>query len=419
MRWPISPAGFALLVSLASAAGASHAEPHSALGAAIFGGRAERLDSEAAARRVAQLPCKSCHGADGLGGQEGRVPPIDGPALSRVTQERRAYDRASFASAVRSGVAAGGRDLSRLMPRYALSDREAAALFDYLTALPQIQRTGVGEASVTFGIPAITDREGADYLAHLKTAMEARLGGARVYGRQVEFVFLTATTLPDDAGVFAALALPQAWLPSYLEAGVPVLFPFGQLEGDEDPGLLRDFLPSTQDLRRALAKSLAADADGAVAILPAGAEAAALAESLTMAGGTVANDTGAASASEVVVLDAKALERMLSEAPRARLWLDRRLLAPARRLPPARPVVVYTGLGQLVTELDVPPIEAHARIAGGLLAEVLLQAGRDVTRAGFLRAFADAHLSGFRLDYSANPLTGGAPVRFDALGSSR
>ncbi len=166
---------------------------------------------------------------------------------------------------------------------------------------------------------------------------------------------------------------------------------------------------------------LAAEADGPVAVVPPGAEAEALVSSLRPAGGEADGGPGAgpAAAREVVVLDAAALPRAFSEASGARLWLDRNLLVQGGRLPPGREAVVYTGVGAIRAGPEAPPLETHARIAGGILAEVLLATGRDLTRAGFLRAFGAAHLSDFGLDYSANALTGGAPIRFDALGSRR
>ena len=414
MQWRISPAAAVLSVSIMAASAGAQAEADTAaLGGAIFGGTVERLESATAARQIARLPCKSCHGADGLGGEEGRAPPIDGPALARVTTERRAYDRAAFAAAVREGRSADGRDLNRLMPRYALSDQETAALFDHLVALPQIQRAGVSEGSVAFAIPAVGDREGYLYLDQLREAMKARLGGTGVHGRQVEFVLVSATTPPGDAGIFAALAVPRTWLPSYRAAGVPVIFPFGQLDGGEDAGLLRDFLPSAQDVRRALAERLAVGAAGPVAIMPPGRDAEALTRSLRLAGGKAVGETGPATARELVVLDAAALESALSQAPEARLWLDRKVLAQSGGLPPTREAVVYTDLG------GSPPLCAHARIAGAILAEVLLEAGRDLTRAGFLRAFGHAYLADFGLDYRANPLTGRTAIRFDTLRARR
>lgn len=416
MQWRTRTAAAVLSVAIGAAGvGAWAQEDPAGLGGAIFGGTAERLESDATARQIARLPCQSCHGADGLGGEEGRAPPIEGPALARDTRERPAYDQAAFSAAVREGRAAGGRELNRLMPRYDLSDEETAALFDHLAALPQIQRTGVSEGSVAFGIPAVGDREASLYLDHLRAAMEARLGGDGVHGRQVELVLVSATTRPGEAGIFAALALPRSWLPSYRAAGVPVIFPFGQLEGGEDAGLLRDFLPSRRDVRRALAERLAVEAAGPVAILPAGAAAEALTKSLRLAGGEPVGAQGPGVARELVVLDAAALESALSEAPEARLWLDRKVLAQSGNVPPPRETVAYTDLGALLADPDVPPLAAHARIAGAILAEVLLEAGRDLTRAGFLRAFGQAYLADFGLDYRANPLTGSAAIRFDTL----
>ena len=423
MPWPIDlpwPKPVLLAAFLAAGLPAQAQEPlpqdAALLGAQIFAGAPAELADPGALRMVTRLPCKSCHGADGSGGQEGRAPPIDGPTLTRPTADRPAYDADTFASALNTGTGAGGQALSRLMPRYALTGPEARALFDHLSALPRLQRLGVTPDQIMIGVPAFADGNDARYLDDLRRAMEERLGGTFVHGRQVDFLTLSPQTPPETAPVLAALALPKDWLPAFAAHDLPVLFPFGQLEGPEDPGLVRGFLPSAQDVRRSLAERLMAEADGPVAVLPPGPEAEALLRSLTLAGVATVGTEDQAAAKDLVVLTAGALKGALRAAPDARLWLDRKVIAAAGALPPQRRIMAYTDLGALVGHQDASPFQIHARIAGTILAEVLLEAGRDLTRAGLMQAFGRAYLAEFGLDYRAAPLTGGGALRFDVLG---
>lgn len=101
----------------------------------------------------AVIACINCHGKDGRGGGEAfiRAPDIRWFNLSKPFAARRsgtaepAYDRASFARAVRLGISPGGRKLDPVMPRTDLADDEIDSLIDYLT---HIEQTASSDASL-------------------------------------------------------------------------------------------------------------------------------------------------------------------------------------------------------------------------------------------------------------------------------
>lgn len=86
--------------------------------------------------------CVNCHGADARGITEGGIAGSDirGAILSRRVARRGgppvAYTRQSFRTALRSGHDPASVVLSRAMPRYTLSDRDADALWAFLLSLP-------------------------------------------------------------------------------------------------------------------------------------------------------------------------------------------------------------------------------------------------------------------------------------------
>ncbi len=97
---------------------------------------------------AAAVACANCHRRSGLGGSEGsvRVLPITATALfnPRTTAPiRPAYTDESLLRAIRSGVAADGRTLNRLMPRYAIEDNDHGALTAYLHQLGAVSTPGV------------------------------------------------------------------------------------------------------------------------------------------------------------------------------------------------------------------------------------------------------------------------------------
>jgi cytochrome c553 len=113
----------------------------------------------------AQAACTACHRRSGMGSREGQlaVSPVAGPMLyakplpywpqrtgrkaqvvAPLRQEARAaYDDASLARAIRSGVDSSGAPLDPLMPRYDLSEADMQALIAYLRQLSAAPAPGL------------------------------------------------------------------------------------------------------------------------------------------------------------------------------------------------------------------------------------------------------------------------------------
>lgn len=270
------------------------------------------------------------------------------------------------------------------------------ALFDYLGRLPAEQRRGVWPERLRLGVA--TRAEG--YLDALRAAVQARLGGTRVHGRVVDLVPLTG----GEADLLAIVAPPASQVASVTAVGMPVLFPLGQLSGAEDPGLVRDFLPSAADVRHSLARHLAQAAQGPVALWPEGERTEAFALAMKLAGREVASRAGDETA-ELVLLDASDFGAAIAAAPRARLWIDWRHMSEGP-LPSDRPLVVVIDAPALGETPERVLMARHAQIAGAVLGEILKEAGRDLTRARLMTHFETAWMGDLQLDDAAAPLTG-------------
>jgi hypothetical protein len=116
--------------------------------------------------------CVQCHRRSGLGMVEGQIvfPPIaarllfapgkriapDSPAYSDATHlpatppDRRAYDEATLARAIREGVGADGGQLDYLMPRFDLDDASMHELIAYLRTLSARRVPGVTDSTLQF-----------------------------------------------------------------------------------------------------------------------------------------------------------------------------------------------------------------------------------------------------------------------------
>lgn len=97
---------------------------------------------------AAATACVQCHRRSGLGVAEGgqRSAAIDASHLFSPVNGpngRPAYDEASLLRAVTAGIDSGGRPLSSLMPRYALTPDEIEALAAYLRTLGRDRSPGV------------------------------------------------------------------------------------------------------------------------------------------------------------------------------------------------------------------------------------------------------------------------------------
>lgn len=99
------------------------------------------------------LTCASCHGPEGRGGYHiMHMTPMDAPDIRYSTlveegkehtesegehgDEHSDYDLKAFRLAVIEGKHSNGKPLSRLMPRWNLSERDLADLFKFLKTIP-------------------------------------------------------------------------------------------------------------------------------------------------------------------------------------------------------------------------------------------------------------------------------------------
>ena len=138
--------------------------------------------------------CVSCHMRSGLGYvEEGlTTPAVNGPKLRsprhrnfpNMTEEERAsllparfrtpplrpgYTAASLAKALREGVDPAGRALDPVMPRYAIGDPDAAALFEYLGQLSTTYSPGVTDTNIALATVITEEVPPADQEAMFAT----------------------------------------------------------------------------------------------------------------------------------------------------------------------------------------------------------------------------------------------------------
>lgn len=127
-----------------------------------------------------QAACTACHRRSGLGSGEGTstIRPIAGKylfspdkhdaspprqsemykrALSLPSNSRAMYMQDSFATVLREGIDYSGQPLKSLMPRYALSEKEVAALIAYLKTLSARPDPGVDLEEIHFSTVVMPD----------------------------------------------------------------------------------------------------------------------------------------------------------------------------------------------------------------------------------------------------------------------
>jgi hypothetical protein len=149
--------------------------PASAAGEAIYvrgvlssGAPLEALRKDAAPLSGAQAACANCHRRSGLGYKEGRstIPPVTAaflfdtgpqmhadalhPFVPGARLGRKPYTPETLARAIREGIDSEGRQLSYLMPRFALSDAEMTALIGHLRSLDHHHVPGVSATDLHF-----------------------------------------------------------------------------------------------------------------------------------------------------------------------------------------------------------------------------------------------------------------------------
>ena len=378
---------------MAATAGETSAPGDLALGHAIF-----------ANGQGGGAPCANCHGRDGLGGGEADAPAILWTTLSREPGLRPAYDAAGFARAL-GGTAPGGRSLSRLMPRYDLDAGQLRALMAYLKALPQLQRQGVETGAIRIGVV------GGDYLR----AFRAPLDGHPVHGREIRLLALNdADPPPADPPVLAIVAprLADTVLARQAAAqGIPVLFPLAPLSGDESPSIMKSFVPTQQSMLDFLAIELRdAGARSVAVVTDADSDAGQRARrqlrvALAASGARVLPGDQVGQATDLVLLG----QAMAVPGNIRRVWITGAVAPgpldlPAQaelRLIVTAPMVIETAIAT-----DRPVLDVHAGFAARLLQAALMQAGRDLTRTGLMRAFEQMPAPIRGLDYQRLPLTG-------------
>jgi mono/diheme cytochrome c family protein len=403
------------------------------IGRAIFRGTAPTSGSAilgAGGMRVpaVRVPCAACHGRDAQGGSEGGLvaPAIDRKALSTATGKRPAYTPRGFAKAVTQGVDTSGRALDRAMPRYAFGDAELTALLAYLGRVWDEQRTGVTTDAVRFAILVPPGRERAGQAirtAFLQTWRD--LGDAQPHGRRLEMEVLALDVAGEDtasrlnaAGVFAVvLAIPDGERRLYgglAEAGVPLLFPLGQAEGNESPLDVRTAFAAVRDEIAGLLA--AAGTDGRVVADPWGLERLrALGFDRGRRVETVDDYLSTPSnAPSIILLGGPEAVRRLSRADLNgvivyRLGSDVRQEASSGLHRAGAKVMMSVPYDAEVWNAERLTAQRLTLLAARAVREGLAEAGRDLTRSNFMTALGTLRLEQHdwpALDFRLYPLTG-------------
>ncbi len=187
----------------------------------------------------AAAACVNCHRRSGMGSVEGdiQVSPITSNALFAfddkviATMDPRSgkawnrkhdpYTDGSLAKAVRLGVNNGGREMSAAMPRFALGEREMAALSAYLKQLSRQWSPGVTAESIRFATvitPDVAPERKKAMLDMLRAAFVQKnastVSGMRASGRRhmvtaAEMVLGTERSWKLD--VWELQGAPETW----------------------------------------------------------------------------------------------------------------------------------------------------------------------------------------------------------------
>lgn len=206
----------------------------------------------------AAVACVSCHRRSGLGSVEGVdvVSPIAGrfifqdedPAIASMNvrtlrqfnQRHAALDATTFAAAVRDGRHVGGRELSPMMPRYALSDTELRALQAYLRTLSAQWSPGVSAQTLelaTVITPDVSPERREIFLQTLKAAVAHKNAnfapGMRTMSTAAEM--LLRTNRYWNLQVWELQGAPQTWRAQLdaFQAAKPVFAILSGLGGGE------------------------------------------------------------------------------------------------------------------------------------------------------------------------------------------
>lgn len=394
LRWAAG-AMFGALLPLAAAAGGGPLSPSELAGKRLYheGVAASgatvlaQVGPQGAPVPATILPCVNCHGADGLGRPEGgiRPPAITWAELSKPYGHHHdpagggsgrvhpAFDAASFARAVQSGVDPAGNRLDPAMPRYTMAASDVRDLVAYLKRIaddldPGLLAGRVRVALLTQGDGGAGSLAAARAVVHAAVARGNAAGG--VHGRQVDLVEFDAGAGADALravlqaaareDVFAVLMPQEA--PAGLDwqslSGLPLIGGFAPPDAANAAGTQAFFaLPGLGDELVALA----AAADSAPAT--AGQYVAGAGGTGTLAALHWPGDTAAAAALDR--LDAYLASRPAGAAPGAhaagRRPVERHVVGDADALETALRALRSRGTAQLVVMLPAEPLAALMR----------------------------------------------------------
>lgn len=163
---------------------------------ASLGDAAEGLPASA-------LACAGCHGADGLGKEEGGIVPpnITWSSLAKPYghrhgdgREHPAFTEQSVVRAITMGIDPAGNRLGVSMPRYALSTQDAKDLVGYLKRLGKERDRGLTDRTIRIGavVPGSGPlaEAGREIEALLRAYVEQVNARTGIHGRRLEIRFL-------------------------------------------------------------------------------------------------------------------------------------------------------------------------------------------------------------------------------------
>lgn len=172
------------------------------------------------------VPCANCHGLDGKGNPESGIYPsnITWDVLTRpykVTnadgRTRPAYSERLLRRAFTMGIDSGGNLLNDAMPRFQMSQADAADLIAYIRRLGFTPEPGLSLSSIRIGIvlpPAGGDSRVAEMTRQaLIDAFKPVNSEGGIFGRRIDLVFMQAPENPAQraASIRAFLAQQQVF----------------------------------------------------------------------------------------------------------------------------------------------------------------------------------------------------------------
>ena len=140
------------------------------------------IGDSADALPASTLACVNCHGRDGAGKPEGGVVPsnLTWDALTRPYEVTAAggrkhppYTEKLLKRAITLGIDSGGNRLHPAMPRYQMSQEDAADLIAYIKKIGRDLDPGLTETSISIGTIIVSDGRFADMTQSVKAALRA------------------------------------------------------------------------------------------------------------------------------------------------------------------------------------------------------------------------------------------------------